>query len=65
MSESYPNPQSAERMRSGFGFLRMLPQPNRTLIEDFDLENANTEAIEKIIEENDLVERGFRIEEIA
>jgi hypothetical protein len=27
MSESYPNPQSAERMRSGFGFLRMLPQP--------------------------------------
>jgi hypothetical protein len=31
MSESYPYPQSAERMRSGFGFSRMLPQPSHGL----------------------------------
>ena len=38
---------------------------HRTPTEDFDLENASTRAIEKIMEENDLVEQGFRIEEVA
>jgi hypothetical protein len=38
---------------------------HRTPTEDFDLENATTPAIEKIMEENDLAERGFRIEELA
>ncbi|KAL6228641.1 hypothetical protein BDW75DRAFT_246504 [Aspergillus navahoensis] len=34
MSESYPYPQSAERMRSGFGFSRMLPQPSQDQVRD-------------------------------
>lgn len=38
---------------------------HRTPTEDFDLENANTEAITKIMEENDLAEQGFQIEELA
>ena len=38
---------------------------HRTLTENFDLENANARAIEKIIEENDLSGQGFRIEEVA
>lgn len=38
---------------------------HRTPTEDFDLENANAKAIEKIMEENELTERGFRIEEVA
>jgi hypothetical protein len=38
---------------------------HRTPTEDFDLENASTQAIAKIMEENDLAERGFRIEELA
>ncbi|OQD71744.1 hypothetical protein PENPOL_c001G07074 [Penicillium polonicum] len=38
---------------------------HRTPTEDFDLENANTQAIEKIMEDNDLTDRGLRIEEIA
>jgi hypothetical protein len=38
---------------------------HRTPTEDFDLENANTEAIAKIMEENDLAEQGFQIEELA
>jgi DNA gyrase/topoisomerase IV subunit A len=38
---------------------------HRTPTEDFDLENANAQAIEKIMEDNDLGERGFHIEEVA
>lgn len=38
---------------------------HRTPTEDLDLENANTQAIEKIMEENDLVTQGFRVEEVA
>lgn len=38
---------------------------HRTPTEDFDLQSANAQAIEKIIEENDLVAQGFRIEEVA
>jgi hypothetical protein len=30
-----------------------------------DLENRKTEAIEKITNENDLTDRGFRIEDLA
>ncbi|KAJ5340350.1 hypothetical protein N7541_009474 [Penicillium brevicompactum] len=36
----------------------------RTPTEDFDLENANAQAIVKIMEENDLTGQGFRIEEL-
>lgn len=38
---------------------------HRTPTEDFDLENANAQAIEKIMKENDLNEPGLRIEEVA
>lgn len=38
---------------------------HRTPTEDFDLEKANAQAIEKIIEENNMVTQGFRVEEIA
>ena len=38
---------------------------HRTPTEDLDLENANAQAIEKIMEDNDLVEQAFRIEEVA
>ena len=38
---------------------------HRTPTEDFDLENANAQSIEKIMEENDLTNRGSRIEEVA
>ncbi|OGE46890.1 hypothetical protein PENARI_c093G11063, partial [Penicillium arizonense] len=38
---------------------------HRTPTEDFDLENANSQAIEKIMKENDLNELGLRIEEVA
>lgn len=38
---------------------------HRTPTEDFDLENANAQAIEKVTEENELTERGFQIEEVA
>jgi hypothetical protein len=38
---------------------------HRTPTEDFDLENANSEAIEKIMEENDLARRGYQVEEVA
>jgi hypothetical protein len=33
--------------------------------EDFDLQNASQQAIEKIMDEDELTERGFRIEEVA
>ena len=38
---------------------------HRTPTEDFDLENTNAQAIEKVMEENELTERGFQIEEVA
>ncbi|KAJ5839473.1 uncharacterized protein N7525_004661 [Penicillium rubens] len=38
---------------------------HRTPIDNFNLENVNAQAIEKIIEENELTGRGFQIEEIA
>lgn len=36
-----------------------------TLTDDFDLENANIETIEKIMEEHDVVEQGFQIEDLS
>jgi hypothetical protein len=38
---------------------------HRTPTEDFDLENASAQAIEKIMEENDLADPGYRIKEVA
>lgn len=38
---------------------------HRTPTKEFDLENANAQAIEKVTEENELTERGFQIEEVA
>jgi hypothetical protein len=38
---------------------------HRTPTKDFDLENANVQAIEKIMKDNDIIEQGLRIEEIA
>jgi hypothetical protein len=38
---------------------------HRTPTEDYDLENANAQAIEKIMKDNDLHELGLRIEELA
>jgi hypothetical protein len=38
---------------------------HRTPTEDFDLENAGARAVQKVIEENDLAEHGFHIEELA
>lgn len=38
---------------------------HRTPTDDFDLENANAQAIERIMEENDLAGQGFQIEEVA
>lgn len=38
---------------------------HRTPTEDLDLKNANAQAIEKIMEENEWTDRGVRIEEMA
>ncbi|EED16651.1 zinc knuckle domain protein [Talaromyces stipitatus ATCC 10500] len=38
---------------------------HRVPTEDFDLEKEKREGIEKIMEENDLAEKGFKIEDIA
>jgi hypothetical protein len=38
---------------------------HRTSTKDFNLDNANAQAIEKITAENELVEQGYRIEEVA
>ncbi len=38
---------------------------HRTPTEEFDLETASAQAMEKIMDENNLAERGFRIEELA
>jgi hypothetical protein len=73
----FKDPESAEVARNNTEWLNelgnntKLVKPrfgvvvHRTPTEDFDLENANAEAIGKIMEENDLSEKGFRIEEVA
>ncbi|CEJ62888.1 hypothetical protein PMG11_11373 [Penicillium brasilianum] len=73
----FKDPVSAEAARNNTEWLNELGNStklvkprfgvvvHRTPTEDFDLENANTQAIEKIMEDNDLVERGFHIEEVA
>jgi hypothetical protein len=38
---------------------------HHTPTNEFELETANDQAVKKIIEENNLVEHGFRIEELA
>ncbi|KAJ5655065.1 hypothetical protein N7490_002068 [Penicillium lividum] len=38
---------------------------HRTPTEEFDLETGATQAAEEIIEDNDLMKHGFRIEELA
>jgi hypothetical protein len=73
----FKDPESAEVARNNTEWLNELGNStklvkprfgvvvHRTPTEDFDLENANAQAIEKIMEENDLVGQGFRIEEVA
>jgi hypothetical protein len=73
----FKDPESAEVARTNTEWLNelgnntKLVKPrfgvvvHRTPTEDFDLEKANAEAIEKIMEENDLAEQGFQIEELA
>lgn len=73
----FKNPESAKVARDNTEWLNelgnntRLVKPrfgivvHRTPTEDFDLENANKQAIEKITEENDLIRQGFRIEEAA
>lgn len=38
---------------------------HHTLTEDSNLENTNTKAIKKIIEENNLAGQGYQIKEVA
>ena len=38
---------------------------HRVPTEDFDLDRGKTQGIQKILEENDLMEKGFEIEDIA
>jgi hypothetical protein len=73
----FKNAESAEAARNNIEWLNelgnntKLVKPrfgvvvHRTPTEDFDLENASAQAIEKIMEENELTERGFQIEELA
>ncbi|KAJ9481484.1 hypothetical protein VN97_g11989, partial [Penicillium thymicola] len=73
----FKDPESAEAARINSEWLNelgnntKLVKPrigvvvHRTPTECFDLENANAQAIEKIMEENDLIERDFHIEELA
>ncbi|KAF7136975.1 hypothetical protein CNMCM5793_006679 [Aspergillus hiratsukae] len=73
----FKDPESAETARINTEWLNelgnntKLVKPrfgvvvHRTPTEDFDLENANAEAIEKIMEENDLAGQGYQIEEVA
>jgi hypothetical protein len=73
----FKDPESAEAARMNTEWLNelgnntKLVKPrfgvvvHRTPTEDFDLENANAEAIEKIMEENDLAGQGYQIEEVA
>lgn len=73
----FKNPTSAEAARNNTEWLNELGNStklvkprfgvvvHRTPTEDFDLENASPQAIEKIMDENELTERGFRIEEVA
>jgi hypothetical protein len=69
--------QSAETARNNTAWLEELGNEtklvkprfgivvHRVPTEDFDLEKEKKEGIEKIMEENDLAERGFEIEDIA
>jgi hypothetical protein len=73
----FKDPESAEAARNNTEWLNelgnntKLVKPrfgvvvHRTPTEDFDLENANAQAIQKIMEDNDLSERSFHIEEVA
>jgi hypothetical protein len=73
----FKDPESADAARNNTEWLNelgnntKLVKPrfgvvvHRTPTEDFDLENANAQAVQKIMEENDLAERGFQIEELA
>ncbi|KAF7184036.1 hypothetical protein CNMCM7691_004595 [Aspergillus felis] len=73
----FKDPESAEAARTNTKWLNELGNNtklvklrfgvimHRTPTEDFNLENANAEAIEKIIEENDLAGQGYQIEEVA
>jgi Spy/CpxP family protein refolding chaperone len=73
----FKDPESAEAARNNPEWLNelgnntKLVKPrfgivvHRTPTEDLDLENANAQAIQKIMEENDLAEQGFQIEELA
>lgn len=66
----FKDPESAEAARTNTEWLNELGNNTKlvkprfgvvvhcTPTEDFDLENANAEAIEKIIEENDLAGQG-------
>ncbi|CAP91199.1 Pc13g01300, partial [Penicillium rubens Wisconsin 54-1255] len=73
----FKNPTSAEAARNNTDWLNELGNStklvkprfgvvvHRTPTEDFDLQNASQQAIEKIMDEDELTERGFRIEEVA
>ncbi|GFF62624.1 hypothetical protein IFM51744_10999 [Aspergillus udagawae] len=73
----FKDPESAKAARTNTKWLNELgnntklvkPQfsivVHRTPTEDFDLKNANTKAIKKIIEENDLAGQGYQIKEVA
>jgi hypothetical protein len=69
--------QSAEKARNNTGWLEELGNEtklvkprfgivvHRVPTEDFDLDMEKRQGIEKIMEENDLTEKGFEIEDIA
>ena len=73
----FKNTESAEAARNNTGWLHKLGNNtklvkprfgvvvHRTPTEEFDLETGATQAAEKIISDNDLVELGFRIDELA
>ncbi|CDM32767.1 Probable transposable element [Penicillium roqueforti FM164] len=73
----FKDPGSAEAARNNTEWLNELGKNtklvkprfgvvvHRTPTENFDLENANSQAIQTIMEENDLAEQGFQIEELA
>jgi hypothetical protein len=73
----FKDPESADAARNNTEWLNelgnntKLVKPrfgvvvHRTPTEDFDLENANAQAVQKIMEDNDLAELNFQIEELA
>ena len=73
----FKNPESAETARNNTDWLNelgnntKLVKPrfgivvHRTPTEDLDPEHAKKQTIEKIVDENELAERGFRIEDVA